>query len=434
MHTFANRPRTLHDLQPRGAVFEDFLPLREAQVAIADYQRLFIDFPWLIQGRSQEDARQAADTWLLSNAAVISRSQAQQMAVNSTIRVASNRVLHGCRFPRQGRSAFVSAPRDGESGSVLLNVKGVGVSELTKPARAPQRNGLIPLYCAIYEFLMHRLVAAAFKHAGAPHRVLPAYAVIDTGFDELELNADIGRPAGILVRAAHYRPISGDLPRAGSVLQLAVTEAEFVLRQYGLTSSNTSPWLTIQSNAGALELHRWGRLDASYPPDRLAHLHSQLGGGERLEFDGINLQYTDHFDWSSRGLELIDLHYEVRPVFDLPVVTTVCDRELGWGGHIWTDHPNFIQPKPELLCDPTLWPKRRPTAAEVKVLTLANEMPMDGGILSCLDAALRLRKEGSLDPAILYSMVQRTVDRWPNRTVNSDQTGSISGNSRRQVL
>jgi hypothetical protein len=260
---------------------------------------------------------------------------------------------------------------------------------------------------------MHRLVAAAFQHAGAPHRVLPAYAVIDTGFDEFELHADVRRPAGILVRAAHYRNVATDLPKSGSAVQRAVAEAEFVLRQYGLTSCVTSPWLEIRRHATGLELRRWGQRDPGYPPDRLARLHERLGGGDRLEFDGINMQYTDHFEWRDGGIELIDLHYAIRPVFDLALVTTVSDREFGWGGHIRPDHPKFVQPNPELLCDPARWAKRPPTADEITALNLTARTPIEAGMLWCLDAAQQFRSQSGIAPAILFDMVDRTVARWP---------------------
>jgi hypothetical protein len=411
MHAYTDRPQMLEDFQQLGAVSETMVPLSNARVVVADYRRLFADFPWLLSNKSETAARQAADAWLLANAAVVSPSQAVQAVANSPIRAELSRTVPGVRLPRQGRSVFVSARRDG-GGSEILNVKGVGVSGSIEPARARQRNGLIPLYCALYEFLMHRLVAAAFAHAGAPHRVLPAYAVIDTGFDELELDADIGCAAGILVRAAHYRTVATDLPRSGSVMQRAAAEAEFVLRHYGLTSNVTSPWLTIRTTPAGLQLYRWGQLVPDYPPDRLARLHKRIGGGQCLDFDGINLQYTDHFDWGLGGVELIDLHYAVRPVFDLPVVATVCDREFGWGGYLWPDHPKFVQPVPGLLCDPALWAKRVPTAVELKTLNLRDSKPMDGGILFCLDAAQKFRSADGIDPAALFGIVERTVAQW----------------------
>jgi hypothetical protein len=411
MHGLSDRPRSFQDLQPLGGITETLLPLPEARVVIADYSRLFDDFPWLPRGRSEAEARQAADAWLLSHS-VASQSQVAQAVANSPIHADPSRPVRGVRLPRQGRSVFVHAGTEGGKGG-LLNLKGVGVTSEKAPARARQANGLLPLYCALYEFLMHQLVAAAFEHAGAPHRVLPAYAVIDTGFDELELHADIGRAAGILVRAAHYRNVATDLPKSGSVMQRAVAEAEFVLRRYGLTSNVTSPWLTIQRTAKGLELRRWGQHDPSYPPDRLARLHERLGGGDLLEFDGINMQYTDHFEWSDGGVELIDLHYAVRPVFELPLVTTVCDREFGWGGHIWPDHPKFVQPMPELLCAPAWWAKRSPTLEEISALNLTQPAPTEAGILSCLDAAQKFRSQRDFTSATLFEMVDRTVAGWP---------------------
>lgn len=401
------RPGSLDDLAAVGAHPEQLVRLANARVAAADYERLFADFPHLAMG-DEGTRKAAADEWLLS-AAGVSLVQAGQSEVNTPIGVRHGELLDAVRLPRQGRSAFVRMPAGHKQG--VLSVKGVGVAPPSRPERKPQANGLIPLYCALYEFAMHRLVAAAFKHARAPHTVLPAYAVIDAGFDEFELNRDAGQAAGLLVRAAHYRPLS-DLPKYGSQMQRAVAEAEFVLRRFGISSSNTSPWVTLERTDGEIVLTRTNRVDRTLTTERLATLHEGLGGGGVLAFDAINLQYTESFDRASGAIELIDMHYAVKPSFDLPVVSTVCDRELGWGGVLDVEDPLFVQPEPALLAAMDVWVQRAPDTAECLALGVSGEV-QDGGIFACLEAVRAFRHGERAGAMHILDLVDQAAARWP---------------------
>lgn len=411
-------PKLLDELDQPGCQPERFLVLRDAQVIVADYPLIFSDFPWLTRGRTEAAARAAADAWLLENAAVISEAQAAQSVTNTPIAVRDGASVDGVRPPRHGRSALVEARHHPELQVPpgLLSVKGLGVAPGVVPAVERARNGLLRLHCALYEFLMHRLVSAALRHAGSVHRVLPAYAVLDAGFDEVELGTGCWRPSGLLVRRANLRAASGfDLPSGGSRQHAAVTEVEFTLRSYGITSADQDrPWLVLQRADGQLRLKIADRPVEEPTQAELEALQARLGGGEPLLADGINVQTTANTELVQGGCELVDLQHYFAGIerFQRPVVGVVRDRAWGVGPALLPDHACFVQPQEALRVGPC-WAARLPTPQEARALEIPADVPESGVVLGCLRAALSAR-EGDLGSVqALSALLDETIESWP---------------------
>src|SRR3954470_9370402 len=108
-------PRCFAQVEKGQANLEEVLHLPDARVAWVDYNALRHDFPALA------DMPEAyIDAWLVSNAAYVSKPQAEQAVVNSPIKTdgACRRAL---RPPNYGRAVIVEVPGG------LLDLKGAGV-------------------------------------------------------------------------------------------------------------------------------------------------------------------------------------------------------------------------------------------------------------------------------------------------------------------
>ncbi len=215
------------------AVAADFVPLRDparldraqtekmvevrgARVVIADYDLLRRDFPHL-----QPLTPEEIDSWLLQEAAFVSKAQVTPNSANTPI-VKGTKTREGLRPKSYGR-AMVLPVQGG-----FLDVKGSGA---TRPRRGSYETGLASTGEAIREFIWEKAVKRVLDHAGSEVATVGNYAVIDFGFDVIQEDG-AKLPAGIVIRQAHDR-----MPHGGQIDNRNAAELETLFRRYGFTSA-----------------------------------------------------------------------------------------------------------------------------------------------------------------------------------------------------
>lgn len=204
---------------------EEFLAIKDARVAFANYELIRRDFPALAAHSNTE-----IDQWLLANAAYISRPNATTTAANSKIEVDSERRVNANRPPRYGRAAVFEARLEGEKIG-LLDAKGIG--HFLHARATPKGDGLASLGELLREVLFERLIALTLKDAQEERSVVGSYAIIDPGFN-VKFVGGHQKPAGILVRQAHNRQTDhGFIAHPEERYKL-----ERLFRRYGIMTHN----------------------------------------------------------------------------------------------------------------------------------------------------------------------------------------------------
>lgn len=362
--------RRIADLKTRDVQPETVHRLPHARVVFADYELLQHDFPQLreerlaqthpeLRGLGETNKRVAVrrriDEWLLKNVAFISGKQAQQETVNTRIEVAAETAV-AFRPPHYGRAlvysvaeSFESTPgaNEGERrGEGLIDVKGTGVSPKAEPRFGPHADGLIKLGDAIREAAFQKLIDAAFHNEGAPFETVPAYAVIDPGFDCKHHTWTL--PAGLLVRRAHRRPAyrwGTKEPESPAVpLELKI---EFLLRRYGITSVSPATTIDIaERDGGGGMFIKYGFFPMSYNEEDVERIKRLTNfKGEPQQFDGVCLQFTHEVEVDPPRAQLIDFGgYFIREKFENPVVSLVSRRIMRLGEIVRPDDERFTQP------------------------------------------------------------------------------------------
>jgi hypothetical protein len=378
--------RSGDELQSYGMGREAALVLDGARVFHADYDLLEHDFPrlrreslaldhpelnWLDAPSARSRQREIIDSWLLANAAVVSRCQAGQSVVNTPIRTTGREVAAYRPF-KYGRALVVDvAAGDAgvpgtESGAGLLDVKGAGCAPDATPANGTHRNGLFKLSDGFIELLNQRLLRCAFRHGGAEFDTVPIYALIDAGFDICEQtgSGEHRDRAALLVRRAHVREErSGGLAPYGSQRQIVQLEAELFLRRYGISSCNPVTRVSLWREDGTLRI-RYGRTMIDFcTPAQLEQLAAAaVHRGDLTHYDGVNVQHVREVGVRPCRTQLVDFGtYRVHERFDNPVLSLVSDRLMRWGGTIRPGTPRFVQPDPDIRVPFDVWGADGPT-------------------------------------------------------------------------
>lgn len=356
--------------------------LDKARIVLADHALLQNDFPQLrdqalleakpelrqrdplAQAQSLNAAREA---WLLEKAAYVSIPQAIQTNVNQPIPVRDIKV-EAYRPFHYGRALIFSVAqinqdlgggRDPREPG-LLDVKGVGVGPGRQPSFASHSSGLLNLSEALREVIFQRLIDFILARNGIRCRTVPNYAVIDAGFDRFyDWGGSI--PAGLLVRRAHRRPFYQWGIKDPFCKEVAIErEIELLLRRYGLTSTGSDTNLTFRSENQQLVV-KYGEHQLAYSPDALSWIKELTGfNGERLELDGMNLQFTREVEQEHPEPQIIDFGaYWYKTAFKHPLVSLVACRPVRLGEIIAPDDPRFPQPDPQLMPPPAEWLKHR---------------------------------------------------------------------------
>lgn len=365
--------RDLAEIDAPDGTADQLVRVATAQVVLLDHALLTHDLPALSDqalGVAALDPIAAREAWMLEQAGLVSLTQAAQTEVNTPI-AAIGAPRPAWRPPRYGRAAVLRAEGPGDE-HLLLDLKGVGRGAGHVPARAHHSSGLCSLREALREVLMEAIIAAILARAAPDLWTVPAYAVLDLGFDALTHRGE-QLSAAMLVRRAHARdqdePV---LPWRGSTGERIRLEIELLLRAYGLTSSNAGSRHHLQANADG---PRIAYVDGPFEPvDRRirAEVEAALDGSDAATSDGINIQLARLDRQAGVRARLVDFgHYEVRRRFDRALVSMVCDAPHRWGAClVWRDLP---QPNPILAAPLAHW--AREEAAALGSLSRASSDP-----------------------------------------------------------
>ncbi|MGE7955641.1 hypothetical protein ACQKQA_03410 [Pseudomonas sp. NPDC089530] len=348
------RVRQLADYAGSGQtlVQEQLLGVAGARVLFANYAAIRADFdgPWDTPPGTGEQA--AIDRWLLHNAAFISSSQAAAQGINTPIALDPRRVP-AWRPPRYGRAAVLCAPA---SEQVLFDIKGIGVPPDEAPV-LPYSNGLLTLAEAVHEVLMEHLVFAAMAHAAMTHSSsaitpLPAYALIDLGFDALWHDGRAPEPAVLLLRRPCTRPrCQWQRYWQGAELAGALMQAELLLRRYGLTASSCGAVrFQVSREAGSLKVQRDGE-ELPVSPEVARTLERLLADnrGAPLLIDGVNVQLAGAARVTPLQLQVMDFgRYRFAERFEHHLYAWIdADYQNLNGLYLAPGDPRYVQPDPE---------------------------------------------------------------------------------------
>ncbi|GLZ50078.1 hypothetical protein Acsp06_62630 [Actinomycetospora sp. NBRC 106375] len=385
-------------------------------MVVADYDLIQHDFPALATDRLVEQnpgmrtldragrtrrAHKVIDDWLVGNAAVISSAQCVQAEVNTPIDHESAQRI-AFRPPSYGRSLIVpvaytaglKAEPDPQTAR-LLDVKGAGVAPGVRPVSADYGNGLEYLGCALADLVLKALVDAVFEHTRSAFTSVPVYAVLDLGFDVLSDRFGRG-PAGMHVRRAHRRPTDGmSVPFSGSKEERAKAEVEFLLRSYGITTTNGMNALEIDRSESDMAVINNKKLVVSLPPADREFLEELLGGRTTARLERINVQFADDVHSDPPSGSVVDFgHVNVKERFVHAVCSPVRDRPLCLGGVLWPESDDYIQPDPALAVPFAQWNRQTLNDA---CTGLAHRFRDRELTAREVDAELRRRVAGALD-------------------------------------
>lgn len=338
----------------QGLTPETMAGVAGARVILANYDLLLHDFaaplaallgrhvPHACDLRAAE--AQAIDAWLVAHTAFVSAPQAAQAYANTPIPLTGD-TRTAWRPPRYGRAAVMDAP-----GGVLFDVKGCGVPPDEVP-ELPNSNGLLTLSEALYEFALERLVYAALVHGGSAVRPVPAYAIVDLGFDALALadHPDGRARATLLLRRAQTRPrCQWGKEDPGPRMAGLLLEIELSLRRYGISASNCGAVrFDIVPAHNGIAVSRDEKV-LPFDSERLAQIARATGyAGRPLAVDGVNVQIADSEPPCTRVLDFG--RYRLRPAFDAVLYTWWRrDYESLEGEFLRPDAPRYVQPEPAL--------------------------------------------------------------------------------------
>ncbi|MGH6615544.1 hypothetical protein [Sphingomonas sp.] len=355
--------RDLAEIDAPDGVADQLVRVATARVVLLDHALLAHDMPALSDealGAAGLDPVVTREAWMLEQAGLVSLTQAAQAEVNTPIATIGEPRLVW-RPPRYGRAAVLRADWPGNSGHLLLDLKGVGRGAGHVPARAHHSSGLCSLREALREVLMEAIIAAILARAAPDLWTVPAYAVLDLGFDALTHRGE-QLPAAVLVRRAHARdqdePV---LPWRGSAGERVRLEIELLLRAYGLTSSNAGSRYHLRAAADG---PRIAYVDSAFEPvdPRVrSEVEAMLDGSGDATCDGINIQLARLDRQPGVRAHMVDFgHYEVRRRFDRALVSMVCDAPHRWGACLTRrDSP---QPDPALAAPLAHWARQEASA------------------------------------------------------------------------
>lgn len=203
-------------------------PVTTARILNADFDLIRRDFPQLRNHSNAEIENQ-----LLQNVAVMAQSQVAQTEVNNPISTIRTVPIEVYRPKDYGRALMVKFQEG------LIDAKGTGA---LNPLQAPFKNGLLSLKGALREFVIEKIVSGILSHESSPFKTVGCYGVIDLGFDIVRVDGRTER-AGILLRQAANRKMEEFSFSAKEIIQI-----EPLLRKYGLTSTEQSTKLYLNSN------------------------------------------------------------------------------------------------------------------------------------------------------------------------------------------
>jgi hypothetical protein len=284
----------------------------------------------------------------------MSVTQAAQTAVNAPISL-TGRARKVWRPQAYGRAVIVPVT-DPAGTPGLLDVKGAGVAPGKTPSLHHHSSGLCMLREAFREILFQLAIDRVFAQAGVPHWTLPVYGAIDLGFDGKTRRGE-SVPAGLMVRRAHRRPLSGSsFPWSGSQEERLHLEIELLLRHFGITSAQRAGRIHVERKKG--ELVVTSAFETSILPPAVRDAHEAFFPAQELprDYEALNIQLTRLEPRRRVRAQLVDFgHYEMRPRFDHALIGCVHGETTRWGAKLLPSDRDFVQPHKRLCYPEERW-------------------------------------------------------------------------------
>jgi hypothetical protein len=269
--------------------------------------------------------------WLRRSGSVLSESQFTADFLSPQPQPADS--CDGYRPPRYGRAAIFETRRAhpdvrhaAAEDTLLLDVKGCGVSSKVKALPGRSTSGVLSLHAAVAEVINAQLIDFVFSQQAFAVRCVPILAIVDLGIWSRETDGT-GFPCATLVRQVHIRPAdNNELPLAGSVEEAVKDEIEGRLFQAGLTSTGYSTVMTITFEDDRLVL-RVGGEDRKATDDHLWELMRRHDVNPPLVIFLTNVQIAHAPGNAPVCAEIVDLsHYKAFAPPPCFVTTPVDDR------------------------------------------------------------------------------------------------------------
>lgn len=352
---------------------ESVVEVETARVVCANYDAIVRDFPHIFGPDAQYPEKSvdcvtctpakrpcpsAINAWLVRNAGVVSRQQAEPNTVNSSIsHVQSERVAY--RPPGYGRALVVPVDSPAVPGTAgFLDLKGAGVAPGRTPSQSLYSNGLEYLGYAIADFFYGWLIDSIFARTFPDYGTVPVYAVIDLGFDIVDGWHGTGA-AGLHVRRAHTRPVDTPwLPSSGSDRERLMLHIELLLRTFGLTTAGPGTAFDISDDPDDPKLQYNGksiRLRTELEIEKAKRLETVIreSGGQRLEM--ANVQLTNETCWENKSARMYDFgQVNARRDFVHPMANPVLNAALQVGRILSPADASFVRPNRAIAVDPYL--------------------------------------------------------------------------------
>jgi len=346
--------RTVDEVDDPWMRTDEVRGVRGARVVFADHDLLRHDFPALATKTDGE-----REEWLAAHAGVVSVAQTLHGGANTRIDAEDER-RPVWRPLGYGRAVIVAArDRGWDAGAPcgLLDIKGAGVAAGRVPSLGYHSTGLCTLREVLREVLFQSLIDAIFARAAPSLWTLPVYGVLDPGFG-VRTSSGETVPAGMLVRRAHRRQASGELPRRGSAAERIKLEIELLLRHYGVTSSNRGTRFSFERGGAGVRVRYAG--GALIEPDATQQrlIAERIGDAPLpLACDGVNVQLTRELHASpDMRAQVVDFgHYEMRARFEHPLVSLIREDFIRWGAALWPHDAAFVHPHPALCVREDAW-------------------------------------------------------------------------------
>ena len=162
-------------------------------------------------------------------------------------------------------------------------------------------------------------------------------------------------------------------------------DVERLLRRHGLTSTGSDTNLTIRLKNERMFI-KYGEKHLAYSPGAQRWIIELTGfNGQRMELDGMNLQFTREINNEVPEPQIVDFgSFWYKTAFVNSLASLVACRPVRLGEVIHPNDPRFVQPDPAVMPPASLWNKMEDTRLE------------RWGV-SCLDAQEAITDKWALD-------------------------------------
>ena len=282
-------------------------------------------------------------------AAVFSLCQVQPNEVNGPITTTSSQ-RPTFRPQGYGRAALVNCSHDRPhhewdmQSDLILDVKGCGVSNDTRPRAAHHATGLLTLVEGIQEVLMEGIVHTLLEHVDLELKTARPKALVDpsvVGMCPPEYGFPKPQPAVLLMRETHKRPSNAlagteDHEKSRNTLYL-----ELWLRKLGLSTTKRAFSFHLKRHAYGLRVTRVQKsFDVAKDHPAFAEMNNLIPVGATGAFavyPNVQLTCDSQLDGIPRIIDFGHFNFLTHP--NDPIVLRLWDAPFEWGPSMGPDNP-----------------------------------------------------------------------------------------------